>query len=952
MKRLSAIVLSVVMMTTVSAASFVKKADAEEKAFVTVKIPFPDNIDRIDSWRTIAVYRDSGEPITLSSVYEDYIWATIPKENKDRAIEGIIPEEKTFVDIDDNDGEYYSLAWLSRTGVIRGNDKGEARPLADVTRAEAVAMIMRFLGLEDLSAYYTDKISAGYEKTKGFDDVHENDWFYYVVSYANKCGIVKGDSDTTFSPNRNVTREEVTVMTARALQYAGLRCLPGEADNIADKDKISDWAKEAYDYLGTSYIWDYDDDEEPSENPKGYLNPQKNASRADVAHILTNVEGICQIYPSDIAVQYGFDKEMPVIDGSTSTYPFTTAVYERLFQNGRTHSQFPSKHSKTHASYERLINGEVDMIFVSHQPSSDIDELARVNGVELELIPIAYDAMVFFTNADNPATGITSEEISNIYLNNAYDNWSEIGGSDALLYPYCRNNDSGSHSQMEKYFLNGGKIHPDVREETTSYTMTNVLTDVIESQTESPVGYGLGYSIYYFFNNMDLFFNTKTELKLLEVDGVAPSDETIADGSYPLSNNAYIVIRKDEPEDSPVRKMAEFMLTEEGQQCVADAGYGRLTEPHEEYSRLSFADKLNTQMPRNENYVFSPLSVKTVLALAANGAEGETREEITETLCISDLELFNDMIKDLIARYSESDILNLKLADSIWINTDKTEQKFSGDFKTVAKKYFAADVKTVKSKNAVEEINTWVNDKTEGKITSVTDNADFWAMLVNAIYFRGGWKDEFSERATKPDIFTNADGTKKQIDFMNQTDWYSYANTGRAEIVELPYQNREDIFDENDEYIDTIVSNCDTSMYLIMTDENINFEEELECAFGNESFESRYVKLALPKFKIDCTINLNDALKELGISKAYSTDAEFENMFDQGSMSITDVLHKTYIGIDEKGTEAAAVTAIGMAGSSLPPEPLELRFDKPFGFIIRDNTSGEVLFMGRFAVAN
>jgi len=215
------------------------------------------------------------------------------------------------------------------------------------------------------------------------------------------------------------------------------------------------------------------------------------------------------------------------------------------------------------------------MLFASVYPASDILALAEEKGVELELIPIAYDAMIFFTNADNPATGLSKEQISNIYVNDAYENWSEVGGADALLYPYCRNNDSGSHAQMEKHFLNGHEIHPEVQKE-TSMTMSNVLTDVMGAQTDDPLGYGLGYSIYYYYHNMDLFYDTKTKLKLLAIDGVHPTDETIADGSYPLANHTYIVLRKDTPQDAPARKMAEFMLTEEGQNCVELAGYGRL----------------------------------------------------------------------------------------------------------------------------------------------------------------------------------------------------------------------------------------------------------------------------------------------------------------------------------------------------------------------------------------
>ena len=155
-------------------------------------------------------------------------------------------------------------------------------------------------------------------------------------------------------------------------------------------------------------------------------------------------------------------------------------------------------------------------------------------------------------------------------------NWNQIGGPDALLYPYCRNNDSGSHAQMERHFLHGAEIHETIRQETTSYAMQSILTDVINAQTSDPTGYALGYSIYYYYWNANMVLGTADHLKLLEIDGVAPTDETIADGSYPLSNNTYVVLRKDTPEDAPARRLADFMLTEAGQRCVENAGYGPL----------------------------------------------------------------------------------------------------------------------------------------------------------------------------------------------------------------------------------------------------------------------------------------------------------------------------------------------------------------------------------------
>ena len=532
--------------------------------FTIIYIPY--EADGEYNWQQVvkARYADTKEPITLSVSFDGRVYATVPKENADRTIEAFETTEMEFSDYDSRYYEFYPMQQLSRTDVVRGNEKGEALPFDNITRAEATAMLMRFLGLESV-AEANDIVN--------FTDVPKDEWYYSVVMSAYYYGLVKGDSETTFSPERNVSREEFTVMAARAVSLAGLG-YPGDANmNGIDKDKISDWARDAYAMIG-NYV-ETDIDASDAENPKRIINPAKNATRFDVAALLYNIADLCQIYPNQIAEQFGFDKAMPVIDGSTSTYPFTEAVYGKLFLNGFNHPQKPKQHSKSHATYQRLINGEIDMSFSSVYPASDILAMAEEKGVELELIPIAYDAMIFFTNKENPAEGLTSEQISDIYVNNKYDKWNEIGGPDALLYPYCRNNDSGSHAQMEKHFLKGNEIHPEVQKE-TSKTMSNVLTDVIAAKTDDPKGYGLGYSIYYYYHNVDMVLGTKQYLKLLAIDGVSPNDETIANGTYPLSDNTYIVIRKDTPKDSPAYKMAEFMLTDEGQMCVEAAGFGKL----------------------------------------------------------------------------------------------------------------------------------------------------------------------------------------------------------------------------------------------------------------------------------------------------------------------------------------------------------------------------------------
>ena len=370
---------------------------------------------------------------------------------------------------------------------------------------------------------------------------------------------------------------------------------------------------------------------------------------------------------------------------------------------------------------------------------------------------------------------------------------------------------------------------------------------------------------------------------------------------------------------------------------------------------LSFADNLDKQMPKDKNYMFSPMSIKMALALAANGASGETQEQILNALSVASLEEFNGVSKDIIKRYSQADILNLNIANSIWMNKDKTSQNFSDAYKKIATEYYNAEVKSITNPNAVKEINGWVSDKTNGKIPTIIQDAnDFWAMLINAIYFKGAWLDEFSVYATKPDQFNNADGTKITVDFMNKTKWVPYAETKSVKMIELPYQNRLEKFSDDGVYLDTeVYKDLDASMYLIMPEGDINAEQELSAAINDNAFKSTYIKMAMPKFKIEYSTDLNEIFMNMGITTAFDEkNADFTKMFDKGNMWFTRTIHKTFIDVDEKGTEAAAVTAIGMGGSALPPEPIELKFNKPFYFAIRDNTSGETLFMGRYAFAN
>ncbi len=366
-----------------------------------------------------------------------------------------------------------------------------------------------------------------------------------------------------------------------------------------------------------------------------------------------------------------------------------------------------------------------------------------------------------------------------------------------------------------------------------------------------------------------------------------------------------------------------------------------------------FADKLLSQIPKDKNYMFSPLSVKMALALVANGANGATKEQILNTICVDDLELFNEFSKELIEKYSQTENLKLSVANSIWINSDRTDQKFSSAYEKRMKEFYGADVKATNDKDAVSQVNSWVNDKTNGKISQIINSPDFWASVVNAIYFKAAWANEFHESATKKDVFTSADGKENSIDFMNRCAWMPLYNSQGITILELPYKNRFAKVSSDGMYIGSdTYDNLDVSMYLIMGDNILNPEAELNNIINSDKLSSVYTNLSMPKFKIEFETSLNNILVNLGVTDAFSQEkADFKNMFDMGNMFITNAIHKTYISVDEKGTEAAAVTAIAMAGSALPPEPIDVKFNKPFYFIIRDNNSNETLFMGRYAFA-
>ena len=376
----------------------------------------------------------------------------------------------------------------------------------------------------------------------------------------------------------------------------------------------------------------------------------------------------------------------------------------------------------------------------------------------------------------------------------------------------------------------------------------------------------------------------------------------------------------------------------------------------------TFTDALIRALDADGNWSVSPYSIRMCLAMLANGAKGETQQELLTALRIDDLDAFNQSVKELLETYDGyARIMSLDTANSLWLNQSRFDGtgEFQPDFVQRMQEYFRAEAQEVTDADSVERVNAWVDEKTNGKIPTILteDNRRFVTALVNAVYFKAAWANEFYEGSTDEADFTNADGTVATVDMMHQTNGFGYYSTPGIEALEMPY--RKDAVDniEGDNY--AYFRDADFSMYLIKADDTLDVQDFLDTAAF--SYEDE-VAVSVPKFKVEYTAALDDALRAMGVHTAYDPDAaDLSAMLDPASLAsgqhfLDTVLHKTYIAVDEKGTEAAAVTAaMSGAGAEMPSRPALIRTftaDGPFWFVIRDNAAGEILFAGRYETAN
>ena len=338
-------------------------------------------------------------------------------------------------------------------------------------------------------------------------------------------------------------------------------------------------------------------------------------------------------------------------------------------------------------------------------------------------------------------------------------------------------------------------------------------------------------------------------------------------------------------------------------------------------------------MPKDQNYMISPFSIKMAMMMAANGANGYTQKEILSALGVSSIDEYNQKASDIITRYNSNKDVNLNVANSIWLNkTEAMGANFKDTYKKIISDFYKGVAMEENADTIASKINDFIAKETNNKITNVLPAerpAGFLSALVNTIYFKGSFENQFDTANTKKDTFTDRNGNKSEIDFMNQTKHFGYYENDGVQMLKMNYSGR------------------DIAMYILLNDD----DKDVDINDIISKMEYKNVSVSMPKFKTEFTKSFVDVLKQMGINIAFTNAANFSNMFDNVEAHISDVIHKTFIEVDENGTEAAAATVILMTKNSLPmPEEIkEFKANRPFTYFIRDEVSGEILFLGEYA---
>jgi serine protease inhibitor len=341
------------------------------------------------------------------------------------------------------------------------------------------------------------------------------------------------------------------------------------------------------------------------------------------------------------------------------------------------------------------------------------------------------------------------------------------------------------------------------------------------------------------------------------------------------------------------------------------------------------------------NLMMSPTSVSLALGMAYNGAEGTTKDAFDDVLNYEGLtrDEVNEITRDLINTLVTNSKGNLlEIANSIWY---RNEFPVYDAFIEMNRIYFAAEVEDLdfSSPKAVETINKWVADKTHDKIRKIINelSPESMMVLINALYFNCLWETEFDADETAMEMFYNEDQSQYgEVEMMTTEATFNYAATEDFTAVELPYKN----------------GKFSMRLFLPTNENTVNdLIGQLDGATWNswlEAFEEHdEVQVTMPKFKFEYERSIGNDLSGMGLGIAFTGEANFSGI-SEIDLLISEVIHKTYIDVNEEGSEAAAVTAIVFNTTSVGPSgPVVIRFDRPFLFTITENSSNAIMFSGK-----
>jgi serine protease inhibitor len=344
----------------------------------------------------------------------------------------------------------------------------------------------------------------------------------------------------------------------------------------------------------------------------------------------------------------------------------------------------------------------------------------------------------------------------------------------------------------------------------------------------------------------------------------------------------------------------------------------------------------------DQNVVVSPLSAGLAVSMLANGAQGQTLAGIQQALATGmDLDGLNGTNAALVQALQSGDV-ELAIANSLWA---REGVPFLPAFMETNRRFYQAEVAALDfdSPEAVERINRWVSDRTNGRIKRMVDppiSPEVVMYLMNAVYFKGRWQDEFQASATRPMPFRAPGGTV-QRPMMTRTGEYGYRRGDGFSAVRLPYRGGR------------------FAMYVLLPDSSSSVAA-LRQRLSPESwkqwmggFNTREVRVVMPKYRVNVESRLNAPLQAMGMADAFSqVNADFGRLLPAvdrgpGIVYVSEAKQKVFVEVNEEGTEAAAVTGIEMRTTSAPPQPVSFVVDRPFLLAVRDDQTGALLFIGQ-----